>query len=404
MVDKRPLAGRLKGTHLTLLADQAVSSGTNFVSLALIAGASTPPEFGAIALGALVFTTALALTRAGLGEVTLLGDLDRNETQQAAWVIGFVAALLLAGTALAFDGIVRVSLLITAAALPGGLAQDMSRWIEIRAGSPRRALLSDATWLASLIAIAGLLHAVDAATGPRLYAAWALSIYLSLWAFQRLAGAWRSAGQGLSALHRVRSTAIESTGQAGITNFSNLLLFALLGLIASLDVVGAVRGAWLLFGPTHVVTAAVSVLAVSSISRQTTEAAKRRIAMVATAVITGGVAVWGAIVLALPERLGQRLLGTTWESVAGLRVESLALFAAVGLGSGAAFLLRATRQHRRMSLTYLMVMPLTLGLPLIASSGRGASGFLVGSAASTMIVSLAMISLAARPIKETDAP
>ena len=152
--------------------DQAVSSISNFVAVAITANVATPGEFGEFSLGYAGLLLFLGAQRALIGETLLVkysaaGALEASVRRGVLGATVLVAAatfpLLLAGVVLA-DQSARLIWLVMAASLPFVLLQDTLRYLFICEDRPWRALLIDAVWavlsIASMAAVASTTGAV----------------------------------------------------------------------------------------------------------------------------------------------------------------------------------------------------------------------------------------------------
>jgi O-antigen/teichoic acid export membrane protein len=85
--------------------------------------------------------------------------------------------------------------------------------------------------------------------------------------------------------------------------------------VASLEAIGALRGAQVLLGPVTILQAAAFSFAVPELSRRRHELTERdwmRSALVVSAVIAVLGFIWGGLFLLAPDSVGRALLGETW--------------------------------------------------------------------------------------------
>lgn len=198
-VPGQPRIGGARGAGLTL-ADQVVSSASNFVLGVLVARAGGADALGSFGIAFLIWLTVLGANRALVTEpMTVGGSTEREDAQLregmlASVVLGVGAAGLLAtvATALLLAGIDAVVLLALAPWIPSLLAHDYWRGMAYRLQRPDHALTSDAVFAAVQGCITFALFALEVASVPAFLAAWGI-------------GATAGAATGLC-LARVRMT------------------------------------------------------------------------------------------------------------------------------------------------------------------------------------------------------
>jgi len=198
-VPGQPRIGGARGAGLTL-ADQVVSSASNFVLGVLVARAGGADALGTFGIAFLIWLTVLGANRALVTEpMTVDGSTEREDAQLregmlASVVLGVGAAGLLVtvATALQLAGIDAVALVALAPWIPSLLAHDYWRGMAYRLQRPDHALSSDAVFAAVQGCITFALFALEVASVPAYLAAWGV-------------GATAGAATGLC-LARVRMT------------------------------------------------------------------------------------------------------------------------------------------------------------------------------------------------------
>lgn len=169
------------GAALTL-ADQLVSSGSNFLLGVLIARAGGADALGAFGVAFLVWLAVVGVNRALVTEpMTVIGSTESSRAELregllASVVLGLgVAAVLAVACGVAeLAGVSAVGVLALAPWLPSLLAHDYCRAAAFRLKRPDRALLSDLTFAAVQAALTVGLLVLDVRSVAAFMAAWGL--------------------------------------------------------------------------------------------------------------------------------------------------------------------------------------------------------------------------------------
>jgi O-antigen/teichoic acid export membrane protein len=305
------------------MADQFMSSITNFALAVIVARSQPVEEFGEFAL---LFWTYLLLLNVGraLGSQPLMvkashvgGEAWRRAQGGSAGIA--LAAACLFGCGLTVMGIALGGQALAFAALglglPGLLVQDAYRLGLIADGRARLSFGSDLTWaMVMAVLLGGLSLSGGVATVPLIVLIWSAgalagSIY-AIWACGVLPEPGRARPWLRDNLRLIRGFAFGTLATPVAMTISQYLLAAVAGLV----VVAALRAGQLLLAPITVTfQGIVSVLApeASRWLREDPSGLVRRLVM--AAIVLGGLAVGYGLVLAfLPEWLGQSLLGDSW--------------------------------------------------------------------------------------------
>ena len=166
------------------LADQILSSLTNFLLGLLLARAVGPREFGAFGLAYATYTLALGASRALASEPLVVrfsaGSNDQWRTAVAgaagtSIVLGAIAGTSSLVVATLTGGPLRSAFALLGIALPGLLVQDAWRFSFFAVGRGDRAFWNDFVWAAVLFPGAALLLYSGKASMPALMAAWAIA-------------------------------------------------------------------------------------------------------------------------------------------------------------------------------------------------------------------------------------
>ncbi|MEJ2887845.1 hypothetical protein [Actinomycetospora aeridis] len=287
------------------MADQLLSSGTNFLTAFVASWALAPEGFATFVVSYAVVTVVLALGRAVIGEVLLAylptvaaGDrpaIVRSSTG-AALVLGVAGSLACVAGGLLGHGTLA-GLLWLAPWVPIALMQDARRFVFLSQGRPGHALASDGAWAAAqvvvlaLLAVGGLGFSV---TG--LATSWGIGALTGLLVAAAIGGgslrpccpkAWARRTRSLSGWFVLTSV----LGQCEI--YAVLVLAGTL--LAPADAAGLRAVQLLVFQPTATVAAALLVLVTplvaGAVARRDVEAARhaRRFATIASATLAAAV-------------------------------------------------------------------------------------------------------------------
>lgn len=335
------------------LADQVVSSGTNAALSILVARSVGEQEFGAFSVAFIVFSLTVGLSRAvctsPLG-MRFAGAADPEfaravgSASGGALLLGLVAGAgsLLVGALV--GGPAGAALMALALPLPALLVQDAWRFAFFAQSRPARATLNDAVWaLGQLVGVSVLLARGVNAVGPFILA-------------------WGGAA-AIAAVVGIRQTGVLPKPMTAIrwlrdqwkvtrfllAEFGTLQAFAqvtmlLITAVASVSVVGSLRGAQVVLGPAALLAISLSTIAIPEFSRRRTQLLPRewmRGAVILSAVVTGLGAAWGLLFVLLPAAAGQALLGDTWAGTDTVLVASVVGQAGAAIAIGPATMLYA---------------------------------------------------------------
>ena len=381
--------------------DQALSSATNFALGVFVAATVAPADFGAFSLVYASYGVCLGLS-SGLVSTPLIvrhsaaSTAERSEASQrsvaSAFLVGAAAGLLFLLLSRLAPPTMAGPLAVLGATMPGLLTQDAWRYAFNAQGRPQRAATNDATWaLLQVIGTAALL-AGGAVSATSMIAVWGgsatVAALLGAWqahAFPPLRGngRWIRAHADLGVRYAVESIAHRS----GL-----YLALYLVGLIAGLSAVAALRGALLLVtGPLILLYVGASFAAVPEGVRLLERAPRDfpRATALFTAAITGAAALWCGLVLIFDNRLGPLLLGQTWPLAQPL-VVPLVVFAlvqaiSVAPSQGLWSLGAASRSLRIQLLSVVMTLGGTFAGAAVAGPLGAAEALVITTVVSTVL-------------------
>jgi O-antigen/teichoic acid export membrane protein len=341
------------------VADQAVSSLTNFLVGICVARFLGPAEFGAFSIAFATYLIALNASR-GLATDALLVRYSGAEAPTwragvvgstgTAVATGIVGGIVCVAVGVAIAGPTGYGLLALGLTLPGLLLQDSWRFAFFSAGKAADALANDLLWGLALFALLAAVVLADRMSQFSFMLVWGVSATIAavaggvqtrLLPRVGMAGHWLRRHRDLSARYLVENLTVVG---------GNQLKFYGLGAVAGLASVGALRAAELLFGPVFVLTSGMGLMAVPEAVRQLGSSAGRlrRFCLLVGALGAAAAVAWGvALLVLMPDSLGRRILGATWDPAVPLLPPATVEIAAIGLQVGAWAGLRALAAARR---------------------------------------------------------
>lgn len=388
--------------------DQIVSSACLYSLIMLMARALSPREFGLFLIGFGVLTLASAIGRSMFG--ALLGmDLPSLGAEKSRDVEArSVASLLIFGSAVGAvlatfgalaGGRILGPLLVVSVALPLVLLLDLVRYGLVARGAPVRALLADTIWVLPV----GVLVSVDLFRGsvssPGTAAfVWATGLVGSLgWLHfhGRIAPPrFRGLRTWLISDPRRLHLGLDAS-MAGLVPVGNGIGAAA---VSSAVATAAVRGSAAMFAPLATLAMAVSLGAVPEAKRRLGGQALRFLLGV-TGTLMAVSAAWGTLLLAVPDQIGEEILGSSWAVAEPLLPFVAAEYLGLAMWTGATAMLRYSNATRTALRIRLLYAPTSLVLPVVALAiTDDVRAFVATLAALALLVGTAGIWLAVRRI------
>lgn len=382
------LAGRL---GLGVI-DQVLSSTSNFVCTLVAARYLDREAFGAFAFAIVAYTMNLLIVRALCSEAILVrpGEDDDERRRRGALAAGsacWVGVLL--GLAYVLLGLVLSdevggALIALGVLTPGLMVQDTMRYVSFGQARPRSALVNDGFWLVAQLLVLVALVQLDRFGPAMLVAGWGtagvLAGGLQMWIDSTIPAvrrgfAWIRTNRDLS----VRYLLDMVSGQG-----SSLLASYVLALVAGMAAVGSIRGAQTLFGPVNIILLGSNIVLVPE-GRRIAQQSPRKLVVVcagAATVFAGVAALSTLIFVGLPEELGTRVLGSTWEGARSVMVPVGLAGMAGGILAGALIGLRSLSAAEALLRTRLLAMPVAICLPVAGAILADETGLAWGIVAS----------------------
>ena len=368
------------------IADQTASSLTNFVLGVFVARESTTEEFGAFALAFVTYLLCLNIERAIVAYPLLIRysnvPIDRwragaSEGIAVALALGIAFGSLAFVGGLVAGGELGHAWLGIGLAMPALLVQDAWRFTFVAAGDSRDAFFNDAIRLVFLVPSFGVVVVLDAHAVLAPILAWGLGSAIAAVAGSLRSGVtpeWTTGrgwyGQHSDLIPRFVAESLITVGSLQLTYF-------LIGAVAGLAAVGAIRAGELLLGPYHVFSLGVMLVVLPEATRmlRRSDAALVRLCLVVSGVLGGLAILIGFVLLFLPDEIGTALLGASFEAARSVLIPlALALaatMAASGGGTGLRALELAGRTLRAgVIMSAALLVAATFGAWTMARSGR----------------------------------
>jgi hypothetical protein len=388
----RHLAGRLGWG----MADQAMSSLTNFGVSIYVARTLGTVEFGAFSLAFATYLIVLAASR-GLATDALAVRYSGVEPERwrravasasgTATTVGLItgASCLIAG--LWFGESTGAALLGLGLTLPGLLLQDSWRFAFFSAGKGRMAFVNDLTWAAALVPAMAVMVVSGHASVGWLMLAWGGSA-----CFAAVVGAFQARlvprpTESLQWLRQHRDLAIRYLGESlSLSSASQIRLYGLAA-IAGLAAAGSLRAAELLLGPLNTAIMGIAMMAVPEAAVLLRRSMRRlqQFCLLLSCLGAGGALAWGMVLLLLPDSVGEQILHSAWYEASALLVPVTLAVAGFGFSIGAWAGVRALGAASRSLRAQVIGSVVYLTGAFGGTAIGGAAGAAWGSAAGTLI-------------------
>jgi O-antigen/teichoic acid export membrane protein len=379
------------------VADQAISSFTNFIVGLWVARSLGPTEFGAFSIAFATYLIALSASR-GLATDALLVRFSGVEVE--AWrgavagctglaiAVGIIGGAICVVLGMVIGAPMDLPFLALGVTMPGLLLQDSWRFAFLSAGRGRDAFVNDSLWALTLLVLLAIVVVSGWSNQFSFMLAWGSSATIAALvgtAQARVlpkvsaAGGWLRSHRDLSSRYLGENLSIMAANQ--------LRLYGLAA-IAGLAAVGALKAADLLLGPVMVLILGMAMMAVPEAVRTLRRSVSRlQIFCLCIAVVGAGSAViWGvAVLLLLPDRLGRYLLGASWEPASSLVLPVTLGLAALGIELGAWAGVRALGAAKRSLRAQSFASALYLAGSLVGAMVGGAAGAAWGGAGTILM-------------------
>ncbi|HET9969564.1 MAG TPA: hypothetical protein VFQ68_15115 [Streptosporangiaceae bacterium] len=374
------------------VADQAMSSISNFAVNIYIARTLGAVQYGAFALAYVTYGFALNASR-GLGTDPLLvrfsgTDLPTWKRAVArctgtATVMGLVLGALALVVSMFLHGTTGMAFLALGLTLPGLLVQDSWRFAFFALGRGGQAFLNDTIWTIVLLPALVVLRQTGHANVFWFVFAWGAAAAvaavigpLQARVLPKASGGWGWVSQHRDLGPRYLAEGTLNSGQNQLRNYG-------IGFILGLGALGYVQAANTLMGPFMVIFFGMGLVLLPEAARILRRAPGRLPLFCACA--SGGLALlglaWGVVLLlALPRGLGHLMLGSLWQPTYPLVLPSTIAIMGGCVQAGAGTGLHALGSARRSLRAMAIASALFVVCGLIGAALGGAAGTMYGAA------------------------
>jgi O-antigen/teichoic acid export membrane protein/peptidoglycan/xylan/chitin deacetylase (PgdA/CDA1 family) len=365
------------------LADQALSSITNFAVGIAIARTTSSASLGIFAVAFSIYVVAGGLSRTITTDPLMIRDSasDRRSLGDSisaatglSLLNGFVASCVVLGIASVTQGEPRACFVALAIALPGLLLQDAWRFVFFTEARPRTAAANDAVWAIVLLFTFSWVFTVGSESAATLVAAWGAAGTAAAAVGVYQARRWPRPAAAKWWLREHRDINFRFAIEFTVSTAALQLVVVMLAAFAGLAATGALQGALLLLGPLNVVMLVANPVGIPELVRVRERQGLRGVfvgAVVISALALFATCAWVMLVFAAPVRLGTALLGDTWKPSLAV-LPGVALFtAATAIGLGAQTGLRSLAAAKRVLRVriYGTLALFVLTIPLAVQSG-----------------------------------
>ena len=382
------------------LADQVVSSLTNYAVSIYVVHALGAAQFGAFSLAFVTYGFALNASR-GLTTDPLMvrfsgTDLPTwrravSDCTGTAMVVGLVAGACVLAAAAVLSGTTGSAFLALGLTLPGLLLQDSWRYSFFALGRGSRAFVNDTIWALTLIPALVMLRAIGHADVFWVVFAWGTTATIAAaigpWqarVIPRPAGTWRWLSQHRDLGPRYFAEGTSQSAAVQLRAYS-------IGLVLGLATLGSVQAAATLFGPITILFLGMSLVAIPEAARVLRRSPRHLplFCLGITGALSAAGFVWGIILLiAVPRGFGQWLLGPIWRSTYPLVLPQMLFVIGQGTGFGVGTGLHALGASRRSLRLTLFMSVLYVICSLLGAVAAGAIGAVWGAAVSQWIAAV----------------
>lgn len=392
----RKMMGRLSWG----IADQGMSSLTNFAVGVYVVRTLGVAQFGAFSVAYVTYAFALNASR-GLGTDPLMvrfSAVGRSAWQRAvqsctgtALSVGVAAGACVLMAAAVLRGTLALPFLALGLTLPGLLLQDSWRYSFFALGRGSYAFLNDMIWALVLFPALVLLRITGHANVFWFTLAWGIGATvaaavgpLQARVIPRITDTrqWLSRHRDLGA--RYLAEGVSSAGAGQIRSYGIALMLGLAPL-------GYVQAASTLTGPMTILYLGIVLVTIPEAARVLRR--KPRHLPLFCVLVSGGLAAaalgWGAfLLLAVPRGFGALLIGHVWHNTYGLILPQTAFLIGQGAAGGAGVGLHALGAAKRSLRTVVVGAVLSAGLSIAGAAFGGAAGAIQGTAAAAWLLAL----------------
>jgi O-antigen/teichoic acid export membrane protein len=382
------------------VADQAVSSLTNFAVSIYVVRTLGAENFGAFSLAYVTYAFALNASR-GLATDPLMVRFSGTEVPTwrravtscagTATIVGLVIGIFVLAAAAVIGGTAGQAFLALGITLPGLMLQDSWRYSFFALGRGSQAFLNDTIWATAMLPALLVVRATGHADVFWFVLAWGAAAAVAAAAgplqakvIPKLSGAW-----GWVSDHRDLGPRYLAEG---VTSASVLQLRGYgVALVLGLAAVGYVQAAATLMGPITILFLGMTLVAIPEAARVLRRAPTRLplFCLLVSAGLCAAALSWGIFLLiAVPKGFGAWLLGPIWRPTYPLVLAQMLFVVGQGVAGGAGVGLHALGAARRSLRTVVLGSVIYLVCALAGAVLDGATGTVRGAAVAAWLAAL----------------
>ena len=380
------------------VADQSLSSLTNFITAALVARAAGVEEFGVFAVAFATYTLCLGTARSITGEplVARFSGVDEARWRDAvkasvgvALLLGFLFALLAILCSVTFlTGSFSSTFFVLGLTFPGLILQDAWRHAFFASGHQRRAFANDSAWaillvIALVIVLLGRRHSASA-----FMLAWGVSASGAAAVGCLQARLIPHASRALPWLKKQSDLSVRFLGEfLALTGATQFMLYGLV-VTSGVEAVGALRAGMVAMGPVNILLMGVTLVGIpEAVAIVRKDGDVRRFCMGLSMALAVAAFTWGTVVMVMPEQVGAFVLGETWQEASSTLLPLTLWIGGNALVAGALTGLRALQAAGRSLRAQVVSASARFLLGLSGGAVAGAVGAAWGVAGATLFTS-----------------
>ncbi len=387
MIQGRRFAGRVGWG----VADQALSSFTNFTLGIAMARSASPSEFGVYGLLFAAYLIAINVTRPIAIEPLLIrfsGTEDQrwhralSEASGTVATVGVLLGSIGVAIGLTQSGFLGAGFLVMGLLIPGLVLQDGWRFAFFGARRGRAAFVNDLVWAGTLLPVIIVLELQHAPSPLALVAAWGVTANVAAIVGILQTRVWPNPGAVRRWWRANHDLARPLLGDRLATNVVGELTPYAIGAIAGLTAVGALRAAQLLLGPFTVLFQGLGLVALPEAVRilDRSDQTLRRTASLYSGGLIALVAATGAVLLLIPTEIGGVILGANWPAAHDTLLPYTLFVAALMAVAGPSVGLRALGEARATFRVGVLRSALGFGGAVLGAAAGGAPTAALGMA------------------------
>jgi len=317
------------------ILDQVISSVTNAGLSVAVAKSVNAEQFGAFAVAFTVYSVVVLASRGLTGQPLSIRFSAAPESEYgeagraslgATVMFGLVAGATSLLSGLVISGPVGGALVAVGIGLPALLWQDSWRMVFFGQLNPRAATINDATWAGTQILAIGGLLLLGIRTAPALLLAWSGSAGVAALVGIAQTGWLPSFRTGWGYTRRHWDITKYLVGELLISQGGLQGGLLAVGVLGTVSDVGSLRAAMVILGPVAILSGSMSAFAVPELARRSTMSAPNRIRVCYLTSLTLMLfsVLWATGLHALPDAVGQFILGDTWAGTQRVLLPQLA--------------------------------------------------------------------------------